>query len=186
MRRFQNFSAPTLRRGSMGGIGSGGHGVNAGRRPDPHSARSEKRVATVVVSSLLPPEGYRKRGPAFPLPQIKRESTVATRSFRSRELAIWRSSWKSPQADAWSKESWRWETIAEFCRIKASIELDAGGNAALVSRLREYRTEIGLSPAGMRANGWAIRTKDAEVAPARPAAKPKPRRRLRAIEGGLS
>lgn len=156
-------------------------GRRAGPAKDPKSARSEKLGSGLLIP--LPSEGYRKRAPAFPLPTIKRDSAAASKSFRAREIAIWRSSWKTPQAAMWAKQPWRWDAIAEFCRIKASVELDAGGNAALVSRLREYRTEIGLSQDGLRLNGWAVVTDEiAEQAEKKFEAKREPApRRLRAV-----
>lgn len=162
-------------------------GRRAGPQKDPNSARSEKLGASLAITPL-PSEGYKKRAPAFPLPQIKREHAAATKSFRSREVAIWRANWKTPQAAAWATEPWRWDTIAEFCRIKASVELEAGGNAALVSRLREYRNEIGLSPDGLRLNNWAIvRDEIKEQKTKKSAAgapKAAPVRRLRSVDGG--
>ncbi len=156
-------------------------GRRAGPQKDPNSGRTEK--LGIGAKTLLPSEGYKGRVPAFPLPQIKRENAVATKAFRSREIAIWRANWKSPQAAKWIKEAWRWDTIGEYCRIKASVELEAGGNAALVSRLREYRNEIGLSPDGLRMNGWAIATDEvAEQAEKKAEPKKAPAaRRLRAV-----
>lgn len=157
-------------------------GRRAGPPKDPRSGRSEK--LGTGVGTLLPSEGHGGRPPAFPLPQIKRENAVAAKAFRAREIAIWRAIWKSPQAAAWARDPWRWPTIGEYCRIKASVELEAGGNAALVSRLREYRTEVGLSPDGLRLNGWAIATDElAEQAEKKVETKKAPPvRRLRAVK----
>lgn len=170
----------------------GGARVRSGPPADPNSARSEQRGGVKVTA--LPSEGYRGRPPAFPLPQIKRYGTdgvnqAATKTFRAREIAIWREIWKSPQAAAWSLESWRWPTVGEFCRIKAAVELDPDSNAALLSRLREYRNEIGLSPDGLRANGWAIAANQVaeqaakKQAATKPAKKAAPARRLRSVGG---
>lgn len=163
----------------------GGARVRSGPAPDPTSARSEKRDSINI--GALPSEGYRRRAPAFPLPPIPRGSTAASGKFRAREMAIWREVWKTPQAAAWSMDPWRWPTVGEFCRTKAAVELDPDSNAALVSRLREYRNEIGLSPDGLKMNGWAIAVNQiAQQAAKKTAAKKataKPTRRLRSVSG---
>lgn len=140
-------------------MAKGGARVRSGPAQDPKSARTERRGGIKVTA--LPSEGRDGRAPTFPLPQIRRfgaegVDAAATKSFRAREQAIWRAVWKTPQACAWELDPWRWPTVAEYCRIKAAVELDPDSNAALLSRLREYRNEIGLSPDGLRANGWAI------------------------------
>lgn len=171
----------------------GGSRVRSGPPADPTSARSEKRG---VVLTALPSKGRPGRAPAFPLPKINRmvvregarvPDKPASTAFRARELAIWREVWKTPQAVAWDLDPWRWPTIAEFCRLKAVTEADPDASASLLSRLREYRNEIGLSPDGLRANGWAIARDEVAAAtqrraPAAPAAtKAPPVRRLRGV-----
>lgn len=147
----------------------------------------------------LPARGRTANPPAFPLPKIVRfvmvagsdgkpkrhVDTATSTQFRTRELEIWRQIWKSPQAVAWEREPYRWPTIGEFCRLKAVLEADPDSNAALFSRLREYRNEIGLSPDGLRQNGWAIapdqlaaKRADKAAAPAKKTAA-APVRRLR-------
>lgn len=200
-------------------MGSGGSRVRSGPTKDPNSARSERarrtakkaatgpaktaatktaasKPPTTVEVSSLPMGGYTGRAPAFPLPKISRgvdsegrPNRAAADSFRKREMEIWREVWKTPQAAAWSIDPWRWPTVAEFCRIKAAVELDPDSNAALLSRLREYRNEIGLSPDGMKANGWAIsRDQVTPRAEKKAAAKTtaKPQRRLRSVSGSTA
>lgn len=144
-------------------MAKGGARPRSGPAADPNSERSRKGAATSAAFSptALPLEGHRGRAPAFPLPRMNRfgadgVDTSATAAFRRRELEVWRQVWKTPQAAAWARESWRWPTVGEFCRIKTAVELDPDSNAALLSRLREYRNEIGLSPDGLKMNGWAI------------------------------
>jgi hypothetical protein len=177
---------------------SGGARARSGPDRDPNSARSEKRDGVTVL--LLPSEGYRGRPPAFPMPKINRGLTgdgkanrAATDAFRRREMDIWREIWKTPQAAAWILQSWRWPTVGEYCRIKAAVELDPDSNAALLSRLREYRNETGLSPDGLKMNGWAIAENQvagqaAKKTAAKKAAAKKaaPVRRLRSVGGPAS
>lgn len=163
----------------------GGARARSGPEKDPDSERSKKAGGTAAFSpTALPSEGHKGRPPAFPLPQMKRFGTdgvnqAATKAFRTREIAVWRQIWRTPQAAAWARESWRWPTIGEFCRIKTAVELDPDSNAALLSRLREYRNEIGLSPDGLKMNGWAISVDQVAAKSAEkqgPAAPPAPRR----------
>ena len=140
----------------------GGARNRSGPLADPNSGRSERRKYTL---SALPREGRPGRAPAFPLP-IRRfrivvdgelvEDKKPTREFRDRELAVWREYWRTPQACAWESSQWMWETIGEFCRLKTVVELAPDSNAALVAQLHRYRDQIGLTPAGLRDNGWKI------------------------------
>lgn len=146
-------------------MSKGGARNRSGPQPDPTSARSEQRGYKLTA---LPSAGYAGEVPEFPLP-----------GATDREAAIWADAWRSPQACAWSMESWRWQTIAEYARFKAMCEAEP--NAALIGQLHRYRDQIGLTPAGMRENGWAIAHD--EVTPKREAKpdSPKPARRLRAV-----
>lgn len=161
-------------------MGSGGARNRSGPGLDVNSGRSDARGISLTA---LPNQGYRGEVPEFPLPQIVRvtgdrkrrgrrddeadEVEVddgATEVFREREVAIWETMWRTPQAAAWSLESWRWETIAEFCRLKAVVELEPDANASLVGQMHRYRDQIGLTPAGLKENGWAIAV--AQIGPA--------------------
>lgn len=160
---------------------SGGARNRSGPGFDPKSGRSDRRGVSL---SALPNEGYKGDAPVFPLPEIRRFADVyedgrkrleldvrATGAFRERELAIWETVWRTPQACAWAIESWRWETVAEFCRLKAVVELEPDANAALVGQMHRYRDQVGLTPAGLKENGWTIAT--AQIQPAGPTA-PEP------------
>lgn len=118
----------------------GGARNRSGPQPDPRSGRSERRG---LRYDALPAGGYDGEVPAFPLPGAK-----------DRELAIWNDAWTTPQACAWARESWRWQTVAEYARVKALCEVEP--NAALIGQIHRYRDQLGLTPAGLRENGWAI------------------------------
>lgn len=132
--------------------------------------------------------------PEFPLPRTFRYewefddgkkyrvlSEEMTEAFRDRELAVWAESWRTPQAAAWARESWRWPTVAEFCRLKTVVELEPDANASLVGQLHRFRDQIGLTPAGLKENGWQIVAD--EVSERREESAPAPVRRLRAVGG---
>lgn len=172
---------------------SGGARNRSGPSFNPASGRSDRRGVSLTA---LPNEGHSGDVPDFPLPQVyrfnefyedgkKRRETDcgATSEFRDRELAIWETIWRTPQACAWAIESWRWETVAEFCRLKAVVELEPDANAALVGQMHRYRDQIGLTPAGLKENGWTIAT--AQIQPAAPVAsepvKKSSRDRMRVV-----
>jgi len=172
----------------------------AAKKAGSSSAGATPAITTSEFNPLsLPAQGRRGRAPAFPLPKIMRfvivpnadgkptriPDTVTSNQFRKRELAIWAQLWKTPQAVAWEREPWRWPTIAKYCRIMVTTEAEPDASAALLSRERELRNECGLSPDGLKQNGWAIASDQlAEKRAAKKAAAPAkktaaPVRRLR-------
>lgn len=126
----------------------GGARNRSGPQPDPMSGRSDRRGLQFLA---LDPGGFRGDPPEWPL-----ADSVAADLIAGAELANWRSVWMTPQAIAWHGEPWRWPIVAEYCRIKAIVEVNPGASAALVAQLHRYRDQIGLTPAGLRENGWQI------------------------------
>lgn len=125
----------------------GGARNRSGPQPDEKSGRSDARG---IVFTALPAEGHRGEPPAFPLgPIAERTSELA-----ERELAIWAEVWRSPQACAWALQEWRWMTVAHYVRLALKVEL--GGAAADVNAMIRLSDQIGLSPAGLKENGWKI------------------------------
>ena len=164
----------------------GGARAGSGPAPDPNSGRSASRGLNFTQ---LPAEGYGGDVPAFPLePLVFNDEDPLGGGFSARELAVWNEAWSTPQATAWALESWRWPVIAEYCRLKVTIERDPGANAALVGHLHRYREQIGLTDSGMAKNGWQIdrdeiqeqRTKKASGSSAKPLSARE--RRLRAVK----
>lgn len=180
---------------------SGGSRNRSGPQADPKSGRSDRRNFTLTA---LPSEGYQLEAPEFPLQpivlfteyfegsgkdrtKIRERDDGETESFRERESDIWAEAWSTPQACAWSMQSWRWPIVAEYCRLKAVVEFDPSASAALVGQLHRYRDQIGLTPAGLKDNGWAIAVDEVAMQrDSKPTAEPTviPPRRLRAVDGG--
>lgn len=149
---------------------SGGH-ARSGPPKDPNSARSD---SLGVKFSALPAEGFTGTPPKFPLPKrtiwneyvvgdgkdrtkVREHDDGATESTWERELSLWAWAWSTPQACAWAKpsESWRLYSIAMWVRtfvICESVEATAADKGSL----HRFADDIGLSPAGLRQNGWAI------------------------------
>ena len=150
----------------------GGARNRSGPAADPTSGRSDRRGYKLTA---LPSEGYTGEVPDFPLPDVN-----------DREVDVWGILWATPQACAWSMESWRWLNIADLVRLQVRGEAhDAPVNIATVTR--QLRADLGLTPAGLEENGWAIAvdevgTKRDEVA-ATPAA-PSSRSKLTVVSRG--
>lgn len=126
----------------------GGARNRSGPQPVEGSRDSDRKGYSLTA---LPPAGYDGEVPDWPL-----DATVTDNLTGARELAIWAEVWTTPQACAWSEQAWRWPIIAEYCRLKAIIELSPAASAALIGQIHRYRDQIGLTPAGLKENGWKI------------------------------
>jgi hypothetical protein len=134
----------------------GGSRNRSGPQPVEGSRTSDRKGYTLTA---LPPAGYDGEAPAFPLPLAS-----------ARELEVWAQAWTTPQACAWSLEPWRHRTVALWCRW--SVRMEAGdASAALGNVVVRFADQIGLTPAGLKENGWKIADpKPAEAASDEPAA----------------
>lgn len=147
----------------------GGARNRSGPRADPNSGRSERRGLTLTV---LPAEGYTGEPPEFPLKPVQLmlehyEGSGADRTFvrepdedgtelfREREKALWAWVWTLPQAVAWAREPWRWYAVAMWVRTAVVCE-GAEAQAADKNSLHRFADQIGMTPAGLRENGWSI------------------------------
>lgn len=113
-------------------------------------SRTSERAGFVLTA--LPPTGYSDDAPTFPLPLAS-----------DRELAMWAQVWTTPQACAWSLESWRWHVVAMYVRTFVLAENAEEPNAALLGQIHRFGDQIGLTPAGLKENGWKIAEPDAAV-----------------------
>lgn len=124
----------------------GGARNRSGPQADPDSGRSDRRG---LKFDALPSEGYAGKAPTFPLPPAGDDAR------RRRELVLWRWAWKTPQACAWEREPWRWYAVAMWVRTQALCETDEA-TAADKGALHRFADQAGLTPAGLRENGWKI------------------------------
>lgn len=175
----------------------GGH-ARSGPPIDPNSGRSERRG---IKFTALPAFGYDGPVPEWPLPlrecfmlvdklpifDVRRTEQVA-----DREAALWAWAWSTPQAWAWSQpsESWRLHTIAMWVRTYVLCE-SSEATAADKGSLHRFADQIGMSPAGLKENGWVIakdelgekRAESSEEANPEPASG-SARSRVKVIAGG--
>lgn len=135
-------------------MGRGGARIRSGPPADPLSARSEKRK---YLLEALPVEGYGGVVPDFPIEPTESEAQTL------REWELWEDAWRTPQACAWSMEPWRHRIIAQYCRVAAVVELNPGSSAALVAQVHRFRDQLGLTPGGLRENGWKIADQKVEM-----------------------
>lgn len=152
-------------------MGSGGSRNRSGPAVDPRSGRSDSRG---LKFTALPREGFRGDAPEFPLPDAS-----------GREVEVWGAAWRTPQAAAWAVEPWRWYTVALWVRVSVRVE-DPEAPAALLGHVHRFADQIGLTPAGMKENGWALAADEVkEKRDEKPAATSQaaPKRRLRAVGG---
>lgn len=158
----------------------GGARNRSGPQPDPKSERSERRG---IKLTALPSDGYDGDVPAWPL---EPEMTATEESY-------WAAAWRMPQAWAWSQpsEQWRIPSVARWVRLAVRCdELDAG--AAHLAQLHRFADQIGMTPAGLRENGWAIavdQISEKRAAESKPEPTPEEdeltARRKRAVGGGV-
>ncbi|WP_346764427.1 hypothetical protein [Rhodococcus sp. B10] len=127
----------------------------------------------------LPAEGFTGRVPAWPLSRAT-----------ARERDVWKEAWRTPQATQWVGQKWRHRSVGLWVRwtVRAENPDSPAADAVQAQRLAD---QIGLSPAGLKENGWQIVADEVGAAreskratAAKSEAKPRPARRLRAVAGG--
>lgn len=121
-------------------MASGGARNRSGPQKDEHSLRGADRAGLRV----LPTEPFNQEHPTFPLP-----------GSLAREVQLWNETWKSPQAWAWIGDPWRWHTIAMWVRRAVAAESEEA-KATDVQAMIRLADQIGLTPAGLKENGWTI------------------------------
>lgn len=176
----------------------GGARNRSGPQADPASGRSDRRG---LSSTALPSEGYAGEVPKFPLlprsvmrweygekgARYQVLDAEATEQIADRETELWAWAWTTPQASAWATAPWRWQAIAQWVRTSVICETSEA-TAADRGSVHRFADQIGLTPAGLKENGWQIVAD--EVSEARESKQPAgakkeaPTRRLRSVSGG--
>ena len=118
-----------------------------------------------------PAEGFSGEVPEFPLP-----------GALGRELEVWRELWSTPQAAAWNVQSWRWGQVADLVRLQVRAE-DHEAPVGVYAQVRAARADLGLTPAGLKENGWAIAADEVAERRKESSTSGQPMRRLRAVPG---
>jgi hypothetical protein len=146
---------------------SGGARARSGPSFDPNSERSERLGRSLFSLSAA---GYKHRPKRFPLSTYfvfdiwkdddgfhKEKNESLTDRWNNRETELWRELWKLPQAIAWHMPEFAYlqNTVALYVRQFVICE-SPDAKAADRSTLQRYADTIGLTPQGLRLNGWAI------------------------------
>ena len=147
----------------------GGARNRSGPQPDPMSGRSDARG---LKFDQLPAEGYDGEAPEFTLPNPS-----------DRELRVWANLWRTPQAAAWAREPWRHSVVENYARWTVRSE-DPEASAAIMAQVHRLGDQLGLTPAGLRENGWVIARDEVTPKRAERSAPSAPTRRLRAVGDG--
>ncbi|WP_256978303.1 hypothetical protein [Rhodococcus sp. 14-2470-1a] len=121
----------------------GGARNRSGPAANMYSARSDARD---LRARKLPVGGY--DGDFPPLSDFLPDA-------KEREGQVWAQAWRSPQADQWIRESWRHRTIAMWVRWSVKME-DPEAPAATAAAAQRLADSIGMTPAGLKENGWLI------------------------------
>ena len=174
-------------------MASGGARNRSGPKADPNSERSDRRGFKLTA---LPAEGFTGEAPAYPLPKrsvfnvyfedkkrVREFDEDATEHQWERELELWAWAWRTPQACAWAMPSERWRVMAIAQWVRTSVVCESSeATAADKNSLHRFADQIGLTPAGLKENGWAVAVDELGAKAAdRTAAEPtvKQPRRLR-------
>lgn len=149
----------------------GGARNRSGPSLDPSSGRSEARG---IKLDALPAEGWTGKAPAWPL---EPDATP-------REAQVWADLWRTPQAAMWAREHWRWPVVGLYARLRVVCE-DPMAPASHLAQLHRFADQIGLTPAGLRENGWNIAKDEvaAKAATKTPAKRASARDRLKVVNG---
>lgn len=173
----------------------GGARNRSGPQKDPTSGRSDRLGFSLQA---LPAEGHDGEAPEYPLrpmvcfytyvddgEKVRAHDDGATDLFRDREQELWEWAWTLPQACAWAREPWRWHTVAMWVRTAVVCE-GPDAQAADKNSLHRFADQIGMTPAGMRENGWAIAADEVEKRRGEVDEEPEedPRTRLTVVSNG--
>ena len=136
---------------------SGGARARSGPAYDPNSARSDRLGRSSGGTFALDANGYRYRPPRFPLGTYLLEDEVATERWHERELEVWKGLWRLPQAIAWHDPCYAYlqGTVALYARQYVICE-SSSSTASDRATLARYADTIGLTPQGLKLNGWKI------------------------------
>lgn len=129
--------------------GRGGARVRSGPAPDPNALRRD-RPSDQAGWTLLPAAGRDGDPPEWPLSRATK-----------RELDVWASEWRRPQAVVWERDGLTRE-VAKYVRRSVQDEKPRSSVALGLLVMRQMDS-LGITEAGMAKNRWRI---EGQAAPA--------------------
>lgn len=149
----------------------GGARARSGPAPDPNALRRERDAGEWTE---LPAAGRAGEPPPWPLSQAT-----------PRELELWTSEWRRPQALMWERNG---QAVEVAMYVRAVVDAESP-RAAVAARtlVRQQMDSLGISVPGMRSNRWKIVDEVQSSAQSRPArGRQSARDRLKVVkdEGG--
>ena len=135
--------------------------------PDPSSERFQSRAQGLFA---LPASGYKRNHPKFPLPKYvvwevwkdeegthRERDESGSAAWNDREKQVWDTLWRLPQGFAWSRPKYAYlqVTLAQYVRQYVLCE-SGDAKAADRTALCRFADTVGLTPQGLRINGWTI------------------------------
>lgn len=149
-------------------MAKGGARARSGPPPDPNALRRDRDGKDWVTL----PEGRDGEPPAWPL----------TRASK-RELALWVSEWRRPQAVMWERNGQELE-VALYVRSLAAAER-AKAPVNLRTLVKQQQEALGISLPGLARNRWRIEhVEPAQVGPVQRPVGASARDRFRVVTGG--
>ena len=143
--------------------------AGSGPAPNPNSRRQSGNQAHTWTD--LPAGGYQGKIPAWPLAPLMIDKLDLS-AVHERELEVWSSVWRTPQAAAWQRNGWMHD-VGLYVRY---LVLGEGGNLDAAKEARMWSDRLGLSPAAMLKNRWRVSAD--QVTEKRESKKRPQRRRL--------
>lgn len=136
---------------------SGGARARSGPSYDPNSERSERLGRSSGGLYPLDSNGYRYKAPHFPLGPYDADDEAQSELWHEREMEVWKGLWRLPQAIAWHDPCFAYlqNTVALYTRQFVICE-SSSSSASDRATLARYADTIGLTPQGLKLNGWQI------------------------------
>lgn len=150
--------------------------AGSGPAPNPNSRRQAGNQAHTWLD--LPAAGYTGEIPEWPLGFSLLVQTLGT---ADRELELWETIWRTPQAEAWNRNGWD-RDVALYVRF---FTIGETGRLDEAKEARMWSDRLGLNPAAMLKNRWRVTTDEVAGQREKKGAA-SPRRRLKVADGAVA
>jgi hypothetical protein len=99
-----------------------------------------------------------------------------------RELEVWRTIWRTPQAAAWSRLGWLHD-VAIYVRFMVVAET---GNIKAATESRQWSDRLGLNPTAMLKNRWRVKPDEVSEKRTEKVAPAREPRRLKVVDDAVA